>query len=108
MLWKRAATLEQLNQQSQGCMVGHLGIEFTRLSDDELEATMPVDSRTTQPLVYSMEEPRLYWRNLLAQWPAICVPWRATSGGVGDQCQPPQISTLRQRQRLLPCYSCGA
>lgn len=49
MLWKRAATLEQLNQQSQGCMVGHLGIEFTRLSDDELEATMPVDSRTTQP-----------------------------------------------------------
>lgn len=49
MLWKRTATLEQLNQQSQGCMVGHLGIEFTRLSDDELEATMPVDNRTTQP-----------------------------------------------------------
>ncbi|HFG8883045.1 TPA: hotdog fold thioesterase [Yersinia enterocolitica] len=49
MLWKRTATLEQLNQQSQGCMVGNLGIEFTRLSDDELEATMPVDNRTTQP-----------------------------------------------------------
>ncbi|EOI6453727.1 TPA: hotdog fold thioesterase [Yersinia enterocolitica] len=49
MLWKRTATLEQLNQQSQGCMVGNLGIEFTRLSDDELEATMPVDKRTTQP-----------------------------------------------------------
>ncbi|EEQ04314.1 Thioesterase superfamily protein [Yersinia rohdei ATCC 43380] len=30
-------------------MVGHLGIEFTRLSDDELEATMPVDNRTKQP-----------------------------------------------------------
>ncbi|CNI28306.1 hotdog fold thioesterase [Yersinia pekkanenii] len=49
MLWKRTATLEQLNQQCQGCMVGHLGIEFTRLADDELEATMPVDQRTTQP-----------------------------------------------------------
>ncbi len=32
MLWKRTATLEQLNQQSQGCMVGHLGIQFTRLA----------------------------------------------------------------------------
>lgn len=76
MLWKRTATLEQLNQQSQGCMVGHLGIEFTRLSDDELEATMPVDSRTTQPFGLLHGEPRLYWRNLLAQWLVICVPWR--------------------------------
>ncbi|EKN6165920.1 hotdog fold thioesterase, partial [Yersinia enterocolitica] len=49
MLWKRTATLEQLNNDCKKCMVGHLGIEFTRLSDNELEATMPVDSRTTQP-----------------------------------------------------------
>ncbi|PLR41575.1 thioesterase [Chimaeribacter californicus] len=48
-LWKRAATLEALNQMSAGCMVGHLGIVFTRLEPDRLEATMPVDSRTTQP-----------------------------------------------------------
>ncbi|PKE30236.1 thioesterase [Rahnella sp. AA] len=47
--WKRSATLEMLNGQSQGCMVGHVGIEFTRLGDDFLEATMPVDTRTTQP-----------------------------------------------------------
>jgi 1,4-dihydroxy-2-naphthoyl-CoA hydrolase len=30
-------------------MVGHIGIEFTVLADDRLEATMPVDQRTTQP-----------------------------------------------------------
>ncbi|CAM3702965.1 hotdog fold thioesterase [Rahnella bruchi] len=48
-LWKRSTTLDALNQRSQGCMVGHVGIEFTRLGEDFLEATMPVDNRTTQP-----------------------------------------------------------
>ncbi|TPG62639.1 hotdog fold thioesterase [Ewingella americana] len=48
-LWKRETTLDALNHHSQGCMVGHVGIEFTLLGDDHLEATMPVDSRTTQP-----------------------------------------------------------
>jgi 1,4-dihydroxy-2-naphthoyl-CoA hydrolase len=48
-LWKREATLEQLNRTGEGCMVGHVGILFTRLEDDYLEAVMPVDHRTTQP-----------------------------------------------------------
>ncbi|MFZ4832946.1 hotdog fold thioesterase [Rouxiella sp. Mn2063] len=48
-LWKRETTLEQLNQRSQQCMVAHVGIEFTLLAEDHIEATMPVDSRTTQP-----------------------------------------------------------
>ncbi|MFJ5406545.1 1,4-dihydroxy-2-naphthoyl-CoA hydrolase [Pectobacterium punjabense] len=49
MLWKRQVTLEQLNQQSQTCMVGHVGIRYTCLAEDSLEAVMPVDSRTRQP-----------------------------------------------------------
>lgn len=48
-LWKRQTTLEQLNRSSEGCMVSHVGIEFTQLGEDYLEATMPVDQRTTQP-----------------------------------------------------------
>jgi len=48
-LWKRETTLDALNSRSQGCMVGHVGIEFTVLGEAHLEATMPVDSRTTQP-----------------------------------------------------------
>ena len=48
-LWKRETTLDELNKTSQGCMVGHLGIEYTLLTEDRLEATMPVDERTTQP-----------------------------------------------------------
>ncbi|MFG6657328.1 1,4-dihydroxy-2-naphthoyl-CoA hydrolase [Scandinavium sp. M-37] len=49
MIWKRSASLEKLNAMGEGNMVGLLDIRFERLSDDSLEATMPVDSRTHQP-----------------------------------------------------------
>lgn len=48
-IWKRQVTLEQINQQSQGTLVSHLGIIFTALDDDSLTATLPVDPRTRQP-----------------------------------------------------------
>ncbi|TDQ24375.1 MULTISPECIES: 1,4-dihydroxy-2-naphthoyl-CoA hydrolase [Raoultella] len=49
MIWKRQTTLEQLNGMGEGNMVGLLDIRFDVFSDDTLEATMPVDSRTHQP-----------------------------------------------------------
>ncbi|ACR69099.1 hotdog fold thioesterase [Edwardsiella ictaluri] len=49
MIWKRAITLEQLNQVGEACMVGHLGIAITRIGEDTLEGSMPVDQRTCQP-----------------------------------------------------------
>lgn len=49
MIWKRQATLEDLNQISKQCMLEHIGIVFTKLTEDSIEATMPVDHRTTQP-----------------------------------------------------------
>ena len=49
MIWTRSASLERLNAMGEGNMVGLLDIRFERLSDDSLEATMPVDSRTHQP-----------------------------------------------------------
>ena len=49
MIWKREATLDALNAMSEGNMVGLLDIQFERITDDTLEATMPVDSRTHQP-----------------------------------------------------------
>ena len=48
-IWKRQATLAAINARSVGNLVGHLGIRFTALSDNELEAVMPVDERTCQP-----------------------------------------------------------
>lgn len=49
MIWKRAVTLEALNAMGDGNMVGLLDIRFERISDDTLEASMPVDERTHQP-----------------------------------------------------------
>jgi len=49
MIWIRHLSLEALNATSAGTMVGHLGIVYTRLGDDMLEAEMPVDARTHQP-----------------------------------------------------------
>ena len=42
-------TLEQLNKFSQNTLVTHIGISLTKLGDDSLEGTMPVDERTFQP-----------------------------------------------------------
>lgn len=41
--------IEQLNQTASTTLMGSLGIRFTRISEEELEATMPVDHRTHQP-----------------------------------------------------------
>lgn len=49
MIWKRHLTLEQLNATSENTLIAHLGIRYTRLDADLLEAQMPVDARTVQP-----------------------------------------------------------
>lgn len=49
MIWRRDLSLDALNAMSSGNMLGHLGIIFTRLTGDSLEATLPVDTRTCQP-----------------------------------------------------------
>ena len=48
MIWKKEFTLEGLNN-TQGNMVKHLGIEFSAVGDNYIEANMPVDERTIQP-----------------------------------------------------------
>ena len=48
-IWKRTVDLATLNQLGDNSLVAHLGIVFTAIGDDYLEATMPVDNRTQQP-----------------------------------------------------------
>lgn len=71
MIWKRHLTLEALNETSRHTMVEHLGIVYTRLGDDMLEAEMPVDARTHQPLACCTAGLR---RRLQKRW----VRWRDT------------------------------
>lgn len=48
-IWKRPHDLVALNRLGSGCAVSHLGIEFTEVGPDWLQARMPVDARTRQP-----------------------------------------------------------
>ncbi|UAX42988.1 hotdog fold thioesterase [Pasteurella canis] len=50
MIWKKNYSLKQMNQLSQQSAIEHLGIKFSAQGDDWLEATMPVDQRTVQPM----------------------------------------------------------
>ncbi|OOF57181.1 esterase [Rodentibacter genomosp. 2] len=49
MIWKKPFTLSQLNEMGKNCAIEHLGIEISAFGENWLEATMPVDHRTTQP-----------------------------------------------------------
>ena len=49
MIWFRPYTLDELNGRPKNHMGALLGIEFTSLGEDFLEARMPVNARTHQP-----------------------------------------------------------
>jgi len=49
-IFKTNATLADLNALAHNTIAEQLGIQFTVLGDDRLEATMPVDNRTRQPM----------------------------------------------------------
>jgi 1,4-dihydroxy-2-naphthoyl-CoA hydrolase len=49
MIFPSDITLAMLNATSQGNMAGFLGIEYTNIGPDYLEAKMPVGHRTQQP-----------------------------------------------------------
>ena len=49
MIWKSSVSLDQLNNRNAGTIHETLGIQFTAIGEDYLEATMPVDERTRQP-----------------------------------------------------------
>lgn len=48
-MWKRAVSLATLNEMASGSMIEYVGIIFTKLNADSLEATMPMNAKTKQP-----------------------------------------------------------
>ncbi|PJG58203.1 hotdog fold thioesterase [Aeromonas cavernicola] len=49
-IWRKPMSLARLNATSEHTLMAHLGIVYTAFGPDWLEATMPVDQRTHQPL----------------------------------------------------------
>jgi 1,4-dihydroxy-2-naphthoyl-CoA hydrolase len=48
-IWYHDVNLTEMRKLSEHTLVSHIGIELTRVTDDTLEGTMPVDERTFQP-----------------------------------------------------------
>ena len=48
-IWRSPRTLEELNGNRQGTLIGTLDILFTEIGADFVRGTMPVDTRTVQP-----------------------------------------------------------
>lgn len=48
-IFKSVPALEQINERSATCMVGHVGIEIVEIGEDFVRGRMPVDARTRQP-----------------------------------------------------------
>ena len=49
-IWFRNFTLDDVRKRGNNTMIEHIGITITKLGDDFLEGTMPVDHRTVQPM----------------------------------------------------------
>ena len=106
MIWKRAVTLEALNAMGAENMVGLLDIQFTRIGDNELEATMPVDCRTHQPFGLLRRRVRRAGRNAGIGGGLPVYGRRAEGGRSGGQCQPHPLRSQRARARRLPGAAC--
>jgi 1,4-dihydroxy-2-naphthoyl-CoA hydrolase len=50
MIWKKSPTLEQMQAACDATLVERLGIEFTAVGENSIEARMPVDEKTMQPM----------------------------------------------------------
>lgn len=50
-IWKQEhIPIEFLEKRKKGTMMDHVGIEYVEVGDDFIEARMPVDERTRQPI----------------------------------------------------------
>ena len=81
-IWHGSPDLDQANQLSAACVIGHLGIELTELGPEHLTARMPVDRRTRQPLGILHGGASVLLAETLVSWAATFVarPGKACVG----------------------------
>lgn len=49
-IWKQEITIDGLNNLCKNTLSEHLGMQFVKIGEDYLKASMPVDQRTRQPM----------------------------------------------------------
>ena len=88
-------TPESLNKLSANTMVSHLGIEITRVGEDFIEAKMPVDNRTHQPMGLLHGGASVTLAETLGSIAATCCVDRDTQYCVGLEINANHIKSAR-------------
>ncbi len=88
-------------------MVSYLGIEFTKIGSDYIEATMPVDHRTKQPMGLLHGGANVVLAETLGSIAASLTIdlKKILLCGSGNQCQSPQISPRWESKRCGKSHS---
>ncbi|MFM8739328.1 MAG: hotdog fold thioesterase, partial [Cytophagales bacterium] len=94
-IFKANPTLELLNKMSANTLVAHIGIEFTRIGEDFIEAKMPVDARTHQPLGLLHGGASVALAETLGSVAATCCIDMATQYCVGLEINANHIKSVR-------------
>jgi 1,4-dihydroxy-2-naphthoyl-CoA hydrolase len=94
-LFESGITLEKLNQLSHNTLVAHLGIEIIGVGEDFIEAKMPVDHRTHQPLGMLHGGASVALAETLGSIAASCCVDRNTQYCVGLEINANHIKSVR-------------
>jgi 1,4-dihydroxy-2-naphthoyl-CoA hydrolase len=95
-VFKPGITLEALNKLSANTLVEHLGIQYTSLGEDYLEAKMPVDHRTHQPLGLLHGGASVSLAETLGSVAAMCCLDTNTQYAVGLEINANHIKSARE------------
>jgi 1,4-dihydroxy-2-naphthoyl-CoA hydrolase len=95
-LFNQNVTLESLNKMSANTMVTHLGIEFIRIGEDFIEAKMPVDHRTHQPMGLLHGGASVALAETLGSIAAACCIDLSTQYCVGLEINANHIKSIRE------------
>ena len=106
-IFTNTVTLDSLNAMAPQTMAGTLGIEFTAFGEDYLEARMPVDHRTRQPLGLLHGGASVALAETLGSVAASCCIDRNTSFCVGLEINANHLRSVREgyvRGRTRPVH----
>ena len=94
-IFKGKPTLETLNKMSANTLISHLGIECTAIGEDFIEAKMPVDHRTHQPLGLLHGGASVALAETLSSVAAACCIDMATQDCVGLEINANHVKSVR-------------
>jgi 1,4-dihydroxy-2-naphthoyl-CoA hydrolase len=94
-IFKQGVSLQLANKMCENTLVSHLGIEFTAIGEDFIEAKMPVDHRTHQPMGLLHGGASVALAETMGSVGATCTLDNATQYCVGLEINANHIKSIR-------------